>query len=248
MKMKQVIDYAEAQANSQADSPFIQWLESDKLSAKSRLAAWMPCCALFAFGFKDLNSMVLKYPETEAVVDPLKKAINDHTEEDSRHWGWFLNDLKTLGLEGEQKFTDTLKLLWGNETQQQRFATYEICRLAEQAQDPILRYCLIETIEIFGNFLFGKMQKVSRQFTQETGTELKYLGPTHFQAELGHLANQSNSAESELWEITLGDPIREKALAISEQVSNLIFARWQEFFEFSQNHLAESKETLEAAY
>ena len=232
--MKTVIELIKKKANNQVNNPFIQWLKDESVPAKERLSLWYYTCGRFAFDFADFQNMILRYPEAEAAQDRLKQAINNHTYEDGKHWQLYLVDLKKLGLDGQISFSDALKFLWGKDTYYQRYAAYRFCQLASENKDPILRYCIIQSIETFGHFLFGILVKVSAMFQEETAIELQYLGLTHLNKETGTLANQQDDTEKELWKITLDDKTREKALSISSEVCELIEMRWQEFYQVSQ--------------
>ncbi len=118
--------------------------------------------------------MILPYPESESSQDQLKQAINNHTYEDGKHWPLYLTDLKKLGFDQQISFSNALKFLWGNDTYYQRFAFYRMCRLAYENEHPILPYCIMESVEMFGHFLFEILASVSAQFQEETGIELHY--------------------------------------------------------------------------
>ncbi len=235
--MRTVLEFIESRVNEQGKTPFIQWLHDDSVPCRDRLSLWYYSCARFAFDFADLNNMIMRYPEAELEQDPLKRAINNHTDEDGKHWPMYLSDLKNLGLDKQMNFSDALKFLWGKETFQQRKAFYRMCQLASQNEHPILRYCIMESTEMFGHFLFKELAHISAQFTRETGIELHYLGPTHFVKEPGHLANQEDNTEENLWNITLESSMREKTLLISSEVCDLIEARWHEFYQVSNQSL-----------
>ena len=230
--MKEIINFINKRSEEQNQNPFIQWLDDESIPPRVRLSKWLLGAGFFVLGFKDLNSMILGYPETEAATDPIKKAINAHTEEDSTHWGWYLNDIQQLGLDKEMKFTDCLKFLWGDPIKQQRLATYRICQLAEQSKDPILRYCLINAVEAFGEFIFGRMAKISSEFTKESGIELEYLGETHSSKECGRLESQADQTEEIILDLKLDKQTRELGLDIATEACDLIEGRWIEFYEY----------------
>lgn len=229
--MKEVIKFINKRSEDQRKNPFMEWLDDESISPKVRLSKWLLGGAFFIFGFRDLNSTILGYPESEAATDEIKKAINAHTEEDSRHWGWYLNDIKRLGVDREMRFTDTLKFLWGEAAEKQRFATYRICQLAAKSEDPILRYCLIKSIESFGHIIFGKMAKISSEFERESGIRLQYLGETHFARESGGLENQRDRTEQMILDTELDENTRKLALEIARETCDLIEGRWVEFYE-----------------
>ena len=72
---------------------------------------------------KDLNSCVFR---EETTNNPIQKLINFHTREDGRHWKWFLSDLEKLELDPLLRFTDTLRFIWGEETEKARLLAYTL--------------------------------------------------------------------------------------------------------------------------
>lgn len=227
--MRDVIRFIEARAAEQRRNPFIGWLEDESIPARERLTRWLPTAAIFVFGFRDLHDMALVYPREEAEADEVKAAINAHVEEDANHWGWYLHDLRELGLDAEMRFTEVLRLLWSDDTRAQRFATYRLCQLADRAQDPLLRYGLIKAIEAFGQIIFETASQVARQLEADGGVKLQYLGEVHSQRESGGLQRVDAECQARI-EASLLDPERrERALAIAAEVCDLIEARWIEF-------------------
>ena len=231
--MKEVIQFIDKRLEEQNENPFIQWLQDDSVPPRDRLTKWLLGGGFFISGFRDLNSMILGYPDEEAEQDEFKRAINAHTLEDSRHWGWYLNDIKRLGLDDPLKFTDALKLLWGRKLERQRYATYRICQLAAMSEDPILRYCLIKSIEAFGHVIFGRLCDVAKKYEEETGVRLEYLGETHYRKEPGKLTNQPNESKSEnlMMNVRLDPEKRKLGLQIADETCGLIERRWIEFYD-----------------
>ncbi|MFQ5852006.1 MAG: hypothetical protein ACE5JU_15655 [Candidatus Binatia bacterium] len=235
--MKEIVEFVNKRVEEQHQNPFMQWLDNESIPPKVRLSKWLLGAGFFVLGFKDLNTMILGYPQSEAATDPIKKAINAHTEEDSTHWGWYLNDIQQLGLDKQMKFTDSVRFLWGEPLKKQRLATYRICQLAEKSKDPILRYCLIKSVEGFGEFIFGKMAKISAEFAKESGIELEYLGETHSIKESGGLASQPDETEDMILDMELDKKTRELGLDIAKETCDLIEGRWIEFYEYVTQHL-----------
>lgn len=227
--MKQVVRYIERRAQDGRRHPFIQWLEDESVPSRERLSKWLKDAAVFVFGFADLHSMILPYPESEAAGDEVKKAINSHAEEDANHWGWYLGDIQKLGLDQELKFSDTLQLLWGERTKMQRLATYRLCQLAGSAEDPMLRCCLIKAIEAFGEIIFETVARVSHQFEKETGIRLEYLGDIHAEREAGGLQHDEDEVEGRIFAIELDEARQSLGLEIAKETCDVIEKRWHEF-------------------
>ena len=233
-RMKKALQLARNRVQDQENNPFIKWLADDAVSLDDKLSSWLPCCLMFAFGFKDLNNMVFRYEDDDAKHNPYCEVINNHTYEDENHWPWLLADLKTLGIDRDVRLSSLMKFLWSDHTRQQRWANYRMSQLALQAKDPLVRYCLIETIELFGHYLFGKLASISAAYERESGKRLVYLGKTHFEKEQGELANQADNTQEEMQLVEFDSATRELAMTIVEDVADLIEARWVEFYNFSQ--------------
>lgn len=234
--MRALLELVDKRLKDQDDTPFIRWIRDDSVPAFDKLAAWYPCCAGFAFGFKDLNSMIFRYPEEEAAQDKFKNVINQHSYEDANHWPMYLSDLKALGMDTAMPFSEFLKEMWSDATVKQRWATYRFCQMAEIMKDPVERYAIIETIEKFGHYLFGVLTDVSKQYQQESGIQLKYLGQQHFDKEVGFLTNQDDDSQDEILDIELSDSDRERLSVYILEVCDMIEARWHEFFEYAQSY------------
>lgn len=228
--MKEVVQFIQGRADEQERNPFIQWLDDDTVPARDRLSKWLKNGSFFIMCFKDFNSLVLRYPDEEAERDERKKAINAHADQDATHWAWYLNDIRTLGLDDELRFTDTLKFIWGDHIETQRRAIYRFCHLAAKAEDPVLRYCLIKSIESFGQIIFGRVTKVSEIFLKETDIRLRYLGQHHLDAEKGGLHDQ-DKIEDMLMKLKLDGDTRRQGLSIAAEACDIIEARWVEFYE-----------------
>jgi hypothetical protein len=232
--MREVLRYIEERTVLQRTSPFITWLEDEAVPAEDRLMRWLPCAAPWVFGFMDLNGVLLRYSDEEAGEDPYKRAINDHLEEDSRHWSFYLEDLRRLGLDAPLAFPDLLRFLWGTETRAQRLAVYRLSVLAARAPDPMLRYCFIAAVESSAHLLFTTLQDVSASF-DATGPDLLYVGSVHAEREPGHLANQADGVELAMQAEVLDGPRRSAGLDIVGQVCDVIDERWVELHRCGQS-------------
>jgi hypothetical protein len=261
--MHEVLRAIDERVSTQRAGPFISWLADPSVPTADRLTRWLPAAAPWVFGFMDLNGVLLRYPAGEAARDRYKQAINDHVEEDAQHWAFYLDDLHALGLDGTVAFPELLRFLWGSETQAQRLAVYRLSALASSTVDPVLRYCLIATIESFAHLLFSTLQEVSRSHDGD----LTYVGAVHADREPGHLANQPDGGASDRVSRPSEDPAdaadaagaagaggaadatvedqlrnevldperRQQALAIVAEVADLIEERWHELHRCAQS-------------
>lgn len=232
--MKDVLKYIEVQTAKLKENPFVRWLSDESIPPKERLSKWLPCFAYFVFAFKDLNE-VMKYPDDEAKVESLKKGINDHCDEDSTHWPWFITDFKELKLDQNMNFSKALQFLWGNETKAQRISVYKLCKLSTRAENPLLRYSLIEALEAGAHLFFSTIFNVSQNFKEETGVELLFLGATHFEREPGHLVNQPDAIEKMFDEKVLEEDMKSQAIEIARSVFDITDTLWRGLYQFVES-------------
>lgn len=230
--MRDVLSYIRRRTTDARRNPLISWISDESVPARERLSAWLPCAVPFVFGFMDLNAIVLRYPDEEAAGDRRKRAINRHLDEDATHWPYFLADLRILGLDEPSDLHDLSRFLWGDDTKMQRVAVYEICRLSVGAEDPVLRYSLLSAMESHAHLLFSRCLDVGEVLRRDTGIELQYFGPRHVDREPGHLANQQDTTEAELEDVSLDRRTRAEAQRIAGAVCDLIEARWREEWRF----------------
>lgn len=236
--MQALLERIETRAAAVQDHPFLRWLADDTIDSQARLAGWLPTAAFFVFGFRDLNAEVLPYAAGEAAACPYKRAINRHLAEDATHWGWYLQDLRLLGVDATQGFSATLRQLWGDAGVEQRRGVYRLCMLAGEAQEPALRYALIAALEAVAHRLFATVQRVAQAHEECTGVALSYLGQRHLEREPGHLTHQADDEDALFAALPLEGARAERAWAIVEQVIALVEARWHEFHRVAAAALA----------
>jgi hypothetical protein len=161
--------------------PLFEWMRNEQLSPRQRLAFY-PCMAHFIMTFGDLNKFVLR---DESVSDEFQEMVNLHTREDDHHWPWYLEDFSKLGFDAEMRGSEWMNFLWGKETEQNRILAARLTGLISGTTG-LQRLVIIEAIEETGNVLFGTMLPLAVSIEQQTGEQLRYCGPFHFNLESGH--------------------------------------------------------------
>jgi len=226
--MRDVMAYVHRRVEEQHVHPFLEWLRDESVPARDRLSRWLPHNAGFAMGFMDLNTLILRYPDEEAALCRLKRAINHHADQDGTHWEWYLRDLQKLGLNRKMRFTGGLKLLWNDETRAIRRFAYRVCGLANKYRDPVMRFCILMPFEEFAQVLFAQLARVSRRYAAETSVELEYVGEIHSKHEPGDLINQEDEEETRRMfrDVKLNDADRAAAMDISRYLCDEIVTRW----------------------
>jgi hypothetical protein len=210
--MRTVLDYIEGKKETLAKAPLYAFLSDRSIPPRDRLG-FTPCLAHFVMTFADLNALVLREPLS---ADPIQGIINAHTHEDDSHWRMFLADLDTLGMNEPSTLSDTIKLMWSEDTKNIRQTCYSlISMLAETERE--LRIVIIEAFEATGAVSISYATPVGLEFEQATGKKLLYWGARHAGAETGH-AMGTPDVESHLRSIVFTEPQRLRAFALVDRV------------------------------
>lgn len=215
--MKSVLMHILRRKREYARLPFFEFLRDDSLSVNERLAFY-PCMAIFIMSFGDLNRYVLRVEPTD---DPFQKMINAHSYEDDHHWPWYLEDFTKLGHDKLTAPSDVLRFVFSDACARNRLLSHQLAHLIWGAT-PAVRLAVIEAIEETGNVLFDLTSRLAREYTAQTGVELRYLGDFHFQLESGHAMNNEHAV---LAAMALDDASRRDAIERADQVFDL-FEGW----------------------
>jgi len=230
--MKEVIALIEKKKQEFAQTPFIKFLQDKSIDPRQRLA-WAPGFAPFAMSFKDFNRLVL---HKEPATSKLQEMINEHTYEDGRHWVWFLQDLKLMGYDYSMNFTDTLKFLWGEETQKVRQMAYNLFSMCTFEDDILMKLAIIESIEATGNVALFEIAQVAKELQQITKQHHPYFGESHYAKETGHIQAEMDDVEHFVESIQLTEAQREKAFALVEKVFADFSESMNEMLVFAKKH------------
>lgn len=230
--MKEVLALIEKKKQEFAQTPFIKFLQDKSIDPRQRLA-WAPAFAPFAMSFKDVNRLVLR---KEPATSKLQKMINQHTYEDGRHWVWFLQDLKLMGYDYSINFTDTLKFLWGEETQKVRSMAYNLLAMCNFESDLHMKLAIIESVEATGNVALFEIAQVAKELQQITKQHHPYFGESHFAKESGHIQSEMDDVEHFVESIQLTESQREKAFSLVEKVFKDFTEAMHEMLEFAEKH------------
>ncbi len=196
-----------------AAHPFFGWLNSDAVPLERRFV-FAPVMIDFIMGFADLNKWFLSY---EAPQNSLERAINEHTEEDRTHSLLFYENWTTLAL-GEIGSWTPGKMLWwmfhadGTETVR-RFGM-ELLEMSVKHPDPLVRFPMMEAVEICGDVFFGHTAPIATRLSRERGVPHDYFGQYHRDRETGHL----HTDETELAASILNDEQVSAATLVVQRV------------------------------
>ncbi|MGD2180049.1 hypothetical protein [Lusitaniella coriacea] len=211
--MKEVLALIEEKKHEFAQLQLFKFMQDKSIDPKQRLA-FAPCVAPFAMGFADLNKYALR---KEPATNKIEEIINLHTYEDDNHWEWFLEDLKTLGIDREMPFSDALRFMWSDETSKTRQVCTRLAALCIAHTDPVLKLVVIEAIEATGNVALFWTSEVAQELGKTSKQRYRYFGRSHYVVETGH-ATGTEDIEAFIKSIELTQEEREKAFELVEQV------------------------------
>jgi hypothetical protein len=213
--MERIIKVIEQRREQYKQHPFIQGLLDRTIPSSHRLA-YAPFACHFIMTFSEINKYFLR---DENNANFCQTIVNKHTEEDARHWEWFLTDLDTLGWNPQCKFTDSLRFIWnglGRYTREMGYWTISVAR----DSSPELRLVMIEALEAMGNVWLSSTVEAARN--HPLYDQLIYFGKYHLERETGHAIG---SNQNDLHSMVLGDDIRIKA----EEIVHGLFQRMEDF-------------------
>lgn len=186
--MKQVFDRIAFQSAQYDKNPIFAYLRDDRIEAEKRLE-FIPWISHFVMTFADLYNFFLV---EEPPADRYQELVNTHLKEESSHWKWFLTDLDTLGLNPTMRFTDALRLIWGNNTLRTRALAYEVCRLSARLTS-LERLVLVHAIEATGRVALEALVPVGVEFAAKSGRKLVYFGQHHLDTEQAHTVEEEST-------------------------------------------------------
>jgi hypothetical protein len=227
MKRVQTL-FAEHRARIAAHA-FFDWLRGNNLPLRDRFA-FAPLMVDFTMGFADMNKWFLGY---ENPRNDLERAINQHTVEDRTHSRLFLENWDALGLDQQLGWSASQTLWWlyqSTETLPVRRFGWDILRLSVQHPDPLVRFALMEAIEICGDVFFGNTKKVASQLSRQTGIDYRYYGEYHHARETGHL----HTDESPFFAAHLSDAQHAAAASVTDQIFSGFVAVLDHLLEYCQ--------------
>jgi hypothetical protein len=226
--MKRALAYIEQKNAAFARHPMFDYLKNESVPARQRLV-FAPYMAHFVFSFMDINRFVLRDLSSH---DDYQHLVNIHTDEDSHHWPWYLNDLKKLQMDKSGTLTEWLYFIWSDHGIKSRLLTYEMVGLAKQAS-PICKVILVEVIEKTGNVFLGQTAIVSRQLSNES--DYLYFGQHHLDCESGHHMGTAG-IEKKLEAIELTADEIEKGFRLIDNTYTLYENFLTEMLEFAGRH------------
>ncbi|SDI15062.1 hypothetical protein [Nonomuraea jiangxiensis] len=201
------------------DHPLHRWLVTWDDGGPPERRLWFSLYFLnFIMYFRELNLYHISYASPgrdNGLGEPAQRAaITRHAEEDMTHSRLFLRDFRTLGWDTMLGWRPSEVFHWlfsSRITADLRSRTSAITKLVIEAQDPVVRFAVVEAIEACGNALFRHTNEIAVEYARRTGRELVYWGPYHLARETGH------AVDDDSFESAVLDPAR-RAAAIAKAV------------------------------
>lgn len=181
---KAMKEYIKEQQLELSQHPFCLHLKNTSLSSPD-LLAFVPHMTFFVLGFRDiLETLRIENPQSDA-----DRQLNQHIEEDSEHWQWFIQDLEKLDLSNSAftgSLSDILSSIWKNDTFAVRNQVYQVIHRIQLCETTEEKLLVVECLEAaFAAFIdnFSVVIKALGLYT-----ELTYFGQRHYEDEAGHQA------------------------------------------------------------
>jgi hypothetical protein len=232
--MKEVLELIQKRKKEFAKLRLFQFLKDQNIDPLKRLS-WVPCFAPFAMNFKDLNAYAMR---EEPATNPIQEMINKHTYEDGQHWAWYLTDLEKLAIDPSMRFTETLRFLWGEETQQTRYLCYNLFALCVFQRDPLLKLAIIESIEETGTVALSALAQLGRDIEEKTEKRCRYFSAYHLGVETGHIQGGLDYEETEkmLENIELSEEQKSKSFELVNEVFDSFTKCVEELMSYAETH------------
>lgn len=217
---------------------FFRFVRDEAIPPEDRLTFY-PCIAAFALNFRDLNQYDYR---DESTADRYQKIINVHTQEDAKHWQWFLNDLEKLGFDRTLRLSEALRFVWSDELKHIRRLCHNIAILSH-GLSPVMKMVVIEAMETVGVVVFEALAKPGEQIAKATSQQYLYVSDSHVAVETGHAVGTEN-IESILKQIKFSTEQRQKAMEIVEQIFSWSTEAMGDFERYAQAHPSERAKPL----
>lgn len=178
---------------------------------------FVPNMLFFVMGFKDLMETV-RYANP---TSDLEKSVNTHSDEDSNHWQWYLEDLAFMS--GKFKNANSIDLvtdIWNSSTLETRKTIYVFSRHIQNTENPVARMLMIEVLEL----TFDKFKETIHPVLKKADLydQLDYFGKSHQDTEENHSTGISDDEISGLISM-LPEELKESMIPIVNQLFDQMY-------------------------
>jgi hypothetical protein len=234
--MQQVMQVIDEWRDRIEGHPLHRWLvEDDGIQPEHKL--WFSLYfANFIMYFRELNLYHISYNGARS-LDTQRESLSAHADEDMTHSRLFMRDFKTLGWDDMLGWHPSEVLHWlfsSDLNEDLRRRTTAITKLVIEAQDPLVRYAVVESIEACGNALFRHTNRIAEHYAARTGRELVYWGPFHLARETGHAVD-----DDAFERVVLSSQQREDAIRRAVRLYELIDEQNSDMLRLAQETLSQ---------
>jgi hypothetical protein len=226
--MKRILELVEGRKAQVAAHPFFRWIEGGGAPPADKFN-FAPALVSFTMSFRDLNRWFLRYPEP---ANAYERAINKHTFEDETHSRLFIEDWRKLGLDERLGWRASDALAWCHaapQTELFRDHGMELLKMCALAEDPLVRFPLMEAIEACGHVFFSATSAAAAEVEDAVGSELRYFGEYHLRREVGHVLAGGKLFEN----ATLDERRHERARALVNRFFDMFLMQCDQFLCFT---------------
>ena len=232
--MKQVFEYIARKSEQFANEPLLVYLRDPNIDPARKLKL-VPWAAHFIMTFADLCQFFFR---VESPRDRYDELLNIHIAEEATHWKWFLADLSNLEMDPTMRFTDAIRVLWGDTTVRTRNLSYELCRLSA-GLGSLDRLVMVNAIEATGAVTIQALGRVGAEMESRLDRRLVFFGSRHLESERDHTLSD-DAIRSALEDVRLDDGERAAKLSIVDRVFGY-------FRGFSEDSLGAAQRGLDVA-
>jgi hypothetical protein len=193
--VKQVLARIESEAAAFAQRPYFKLLEGTGTLDDVRIL--VPGAIFFVFAFQDM----LRLNHERVEDSKLQRIAQQHRREDLGHDVWFLNDMKTLGVERD------IRWVFSEEHRGTRDAAFELIAEVLKVADDRQRVAIPLALEAGGHAFFSR----AFGFFERCGVRqrLQYFAKSHWEVEQSHEVFEDEQARI-VGSIDLDDKLRQQ--------------------------------------
>jgi len=145
--------------------------------------SFVPHMTFFVLGFRDiLEELRITNPQSE-----LEISLNAHCDEDSEHWLWFIEDLKTLNVDVDYwggDLTGILSTIWSRKDYVVRKMVYDVISHIKNTKSAEEKMIIIDCLESAFSIFINSLNSITHQ--NGYYEKLKYFGAEHYEDEASH--------------------------------------------------------------
>lgn len=217
--MKELSELISSERTKLSQNPLNVYFLKTTVSFEEKISC-LDRMTFFILGFKDLM-LLMRY---QSPASDLELILNQHSEEDSQHWQWFLKDLRHLGINSKfgKDVTQAFAQIWSEDDFPIRNMVYKTTHYIQQYHHPAFRLLMVMVLESG----FATFAEVMHPVLKKAGMyeKLEYFGQVHGDAESNHQLDTYSDADNhfdELLDLCINDLSEAEYLEAKAMVKDL---------------------------